>query len=762
MKKMLRIMAAALAFVMLAAVPAMASTTIYRDGETGDFYVNWMTHLGDTIYIFSYEGDYITWTRDGGISEVMTMDKGEYGEYVEGQSINIGGLVSGEDALYAMVYTYGEEYDEEEEYFSNWLESAELIKIEPNDEGVLAFTDDVVEMEWDDMVESYDDSEYARDIQYPFIKDDTLVFSTYTDNGTGIGVYDVTTGEGEIAELQLSVESFCQYKDGLIIVSRDYDNFEEPPRLQYFDLETFECEDMGEAPCAEYNNPTGLVYDEENDILYFVLNGCLWAMPQLDIAQAAEVCAISTNAWGSFAAILTSDGDYITGDYETIAVTSTDPADRPEASMTVYTGYNSFLDNAYFAFTTANADVEVVKANSISDITQAMMNRDSTVDVYVLSTSDNGYRAVFERGFMAELNDSEKISALVNELYPALQEIVMKDGVIYGVPVSMFTSGGMSYNPAAFEKIGLSEEDVPTTVMELLQLFQRLPELLAENDEISVFQPYMTQQDVKYSLFQQIIGAYGQCMQKGVVEMSYDTELMHSLLEEFEKIDFAAMGLSEEYDEDYEWIPEEENRVLFETYYDISTQRYVVENVWKPMLMSLDEGMDPVVDAYVDVVFVNPFSENRELAIEYIEMAMDSFEQRFLNETCPNQNVPVKNEYYEENIKYYDEELASMKAEMEKAEDEETRDMWQQQIDEMQTWRDEYTENYAWDVSEESIAFYRQYAPYIWPARAMGLEGEASETYYDQIWQYIEGNITHDEMLKNIDDKLRMMLMEDM
>lgn len=764
MKKTRKICAALMALAMLlGTLPAFAAGdfTIYRDGQVDNMYVNYMAYYDSVLYLFNYENGYCAWTSGEGLSELKEIDRGDLAEMEEGMSANNGGIVAGDDGLYCMLFTYGEEYDEDEDVYSNWLESAQLIKLTTNAEGNLAFSDQRVEMDWDDMIESYDDTEYARDMQKPAISGTKLFFGTYTDNGSAIGVFDIESGDGEVVEMDNSPESFCKYKDGVLMVTRDYDNYPAPAKLEYLDLDTLDIQELGEAPMAEDISPNNLAYDEATDTLYYTMNGQLWAMPALDVSAATAVAAVQTDAWSNIPAILTQDGGFICGDYQAVIMRSTDPSQRPEKSVAVYSGYNQYLDNAYYPFTSAHNDVEVVKITNAGDITQAMMNKSDSIDVYVVSTQDTAYNAIFNRGYMAELSGSETITGLVNAMYPAIQNMVSKDGVIYAVPVSMYCNTGVSYDIEAFKKYGLSEADVPSTMMEFLQLLQRMPELMEENDGMHAFQTYMAADDARRTVFYDIIGTYSSYMQSGYLEMSYNTELLRGLLAEFEKIDFDSMGLLEDYDDDYVWSDESEHNVLFETYADISSRRYTMDDVWEPLMLAIDEGVEPIIDCSLEVAFVNPFSRNCDLAIEYIEAAIDGMDQIFLTETCPDMNEPIRNEYYEENLEYYEEQLATMRAEMEKASEDDKAE-WQAQITEMEGYRDEYMENYAWDVTEESIAEYRKYAQYVMPSRSIGLDGDASETYYEQLQQYMEGNIGADEMLKNIDDKLRMMLLEDM
>ena len=129
---------------------------------------------------------------------------------------------------------------------------------------------------------------------------------------------------------------------------------------------------------------------------------------------------------------------------------------------------------------------------------------------------------------------------------------------------------------------------------------------------------------------------------------------------------------------------------------------------------------------------------------------------------CPGSNEPVENSYYQEALDSYDESIANIEDELAKAEDDETREQWQQQLDEMTKWRDEYEQNYRWSASAESIELYRSYADYLTPTQYIGFDEEASEEFYSLMSQYIDGSIDLDTFLTNIDKKIRMMVLEDM
>ena len=59
--------------------------------------------------------------------------------------------------------------------------------------------------------------------------------------------------------------------------------------------------------------------------------------------------------------VLTEDGYFIAADYETVVRRNTDPSQRAQTRIVVQDAYADAIDRAYYAFTGANPDVEVVK-----------------------------------------------------------------------------------------------------------------------------------------------------------------------------------------------------------------------------------------------------------------------------------------------------------------------------------------------------------------------------------------------------------------
>lgn len=748
------------ALMLLAALPALAAPgdgVIFRQ-EDADFGFNNMAYYDGVVYLSDYGENIYSWNSETGEMVAHPIPE-ELSQYEGDVYTSYRRLISGDDGLYLLyeLRTNDEDGDSAFEKMLLYRVSAE--------NGETTFNAEPIEMSWDDLVEEYDDYSYARDLSQAYIKDGKLIGQTYNSAGNSVvAVVDIEDDDVELVEAEY-MTGMCAYTEGKVLISlRDYTGDDSEVSVAVLDLDSGDMEELAALETIGWSSPSGMVYDEETDTLYYALNGELYRAVHLDFSAAESIAALNVDSWSDSPAILTEDKYYVCSDYQTVIIRNTDPAQRSDKSITVYTGYSEAMEQAYYDFTAANPDVEVVQINNYEDITQAMMNQSTAVDVYVVSVDSQEYGAIFKRGYMAELNDSEIISGFVGSTYPQLQKVLVNDSGVVAVPIEMWTNC-MCYNPLAFEALGLTEDDVPTSWPEFLALLQRLPEIIGDSG-VPVVDLYYTQGELKSTLFYQIINDYMLYLQQDGVEFAFNTDVLRNVLTELDKVDFAALGLPEDYEDVdgvYTISDEAETGPLFNTYSDVTCESYAyVQKNSRPMPMAMEADGQPIIRTNLTVAFVNPYSENRELAIEYLECAVNRIEPVMCTNMCPDRSEPVENSYFQEALDSIDESIASIEEEMAKAEDDQTREEWQQQLDDMTQWRAEYEQSYRWTASPESIEFYRGYAQYIVPSQYIGFDDEASQEFYSLISQYEEGAIDLDTFLTNIDKKIRMMVLEDM
>ena len=100
-------------------------------------------------------------------------------------------------------------------------------------------------------------------------------------------------------------------------------------------------------------------------------------------------------------------------------------------------------------------------------LTTAMVSGTSSMDVFSLNTDANPVARLIDKGYAADLSGYPELMAVAGRMDARFTESVMRDGKLYGLPVSLYTSG-MGVNADTMEKLGLTQDDLPTTWLEFL------------------------------------------------------------------------------------------------------------------------------------------------------------------------------------------------------------------------------------------------------------------------------------------------------
>ena len=156
------------------------------------------------------------------------------------------------------------------------------------------------------------------------------------------------------------------------------------------------------------------------------------------------------------------------------------------------------------------------------------------------------------------------------------------------------------------------------------------------------------------------------------------------------------------------------------------------------------------------MAFVNPYSEHRDAAIEYLEYAADAMKIADHMRIDPTLNEPVENDYYKESLDSIDKSIADLEKTLEETEDEEQREMLTQQLEEQQQWREEYERDYRYDVSEEGIACYRAFDNQF----VIQKSSVWSSGAYDQVNQYLDGAMSAQQLASELEKTLQMQRLE--
>ena len=745
---MKRILSAAICLALLFSCvgAAAAGTVVFKEDPNSSRSLRTAAYLNGVAYLFFYNNEIAAVADDGQTTDWRWAEDAFAAE--DGENLDVQCVVSDGEKLRALIVR--SEYDQEDE--SSRVRGAYLYDLEMDDENTIQLGERV-KLDWDDMIEGYDEYEYTRECELPFIQGGKLVFLSYGDIGRVAMIYDLESGDCQMIEAQ-TLSALTPYKDGRALgFLFNYDAQPQTVAVADVDLTSGDMETNVEFPVADYSFPASPCYDAREDAVYYLMKGELWKATGMDFENAQSICAARED--GRIAQpVRTNDGALLLCSYGQAVKYVTDPGNRPSKRLSI-ADFGGPAEQAESDFVKAHPDVEIIAAGYVSDIISAMTSQSSDVDIYGCSVSDASYTALFGRGYMADLSGSEKLTKLADGLYDTIQNAIVRDGKLCALPVYMYASASACSMPA-FEKAGLTEADIPVTWMDFLTMLNNLPESV-DGTTISAFEPMYDIPGIRRELADRILRSYLLNLQGG--GEAFDAQKLTGLFKALDAVDFEALGVPEKLDEDsFSWS---DDGVLFGSGSGISAYTYTLTDTSKPMLLALDEGVPAMIPLEVQVCFVNPYSKNVDLAVEYLECMADHMEESFLVQAFPGNNEPVLDPYFEENIKIIDEYIASLKTNLENAEAEDKTHLTEE-LKQMEESRAQYMEEGRYSISEKSIANYRSFAPLLRVNTNMGMDVKNAEEINTLVSQFADRAIDAETLVREMDNKLRMMMMETM
>ncbi|MGN0746915.1 MAG: hypothetical protein ACI4ML_09605 [Aristaeellaceae bacterium] len=552
--------------------------------------------------------------------------------------------------------------------------------------------------------------------------------------------------------------------DGLVGLYRDWSNYEAPPALVAVDTDTAALTTLA---TLEGSNVTGLTWDDATGYLYTV-TGTQLMRYRSGMAQA-ELCGyLLPNVNAEICAVV--EGQYLCGNWandgEYIASTSTDPANLPTRVLRLVNYGDSDI---LYAFCKAHPEIAVTEPESYAytaeGISQEMLSGGNSADVYTMFLPNGAFTSLRDKGYVADLSSSQALTDFAARMYPQFSRMLYNsEGKLVAFPLQVSASC-MGYFPAALEKVGLTVDDLPTSIEGLMDFILMWQEDYAEEyPEITLFGDYV------YNLDQQV---FSLIFNQRVVDcaaagepLTFNTPEMRAILTKWEQLRSTLQEISQEVDSSVGVVyysDSDGSNQLFNTYADPLPQRYGHDPRWDgvPMQLSLTDGSEPYISVSMAVSFVNPNSPNLDLAILWLEFYAEHMSLDEQIALLPDVNEPMEYMYYQQNLESIQKSIASMEAALAEA-DEADKAMYEENL----TWmREELadTEARRWAVSEEDIAAYRELAPRLIVADSADFLSSSTDGANEAsklMQRYMDEQIGAEQFIRELDRIIQMMQME--
>ena len=626
---------------------------------------------------------------------------------------------------------------------------------------------DLPQLDWTYMVEDSDIYQYSRWLSRTAVVGDRLLGLTYDDMGqTVVLAFDLNDGSCEEIDLTDVSWIYPGPGDDLLTVRYEWSDVEPVARISRLNLESKDEEEICSMVATYEEIPTGLCWREENNTLYYIQDGQVWAAAEMDFENAVSVndCPQTYNEVNT---LMLPDGFLLIWNSTVAMVRNTDPSQRSNITLVIQDqSYADSLVSAVYDFSNNRGDVSVVlrRGGDLAGVLQAMMNRDAQVDIYSMSYESSEFEALRTRGYLADLGINATITEAVDRMYPFVQDALRKDGKIIALPVGMY-GHTLGYNTRLWKELGGTEEELPKTWSQFFDWLNKLPEKLEGKEGVQAFDMWMDKTSIRASMLSMILEQYQAYLNRGDREYAFNTPEIRELLEKLDNLDYEALGIPERsMDEDEEggYIDYDEYKEpLLNTYSEITISSWASET--QPLCFSFREDEAPLTPVEMTVVFVNPYSEHAEEAAELLSLTLknlrtaDSY-SLFADKTEPIRwpNFEESKSYTENWLKMAKEKLADVTDEEKKAELEETIRMEEEYLANMD-------EN-DWMISPAAVESYRkrvdgiQVLSYDFTSSMVSSDG--SVAYYELADAYAAGQSSAEELLSMIDKKVQMMRLE--
>ncbi|NLO84072.1 MAG: carbohydrate ABC transporter substrate-binding protein [Clostridiales bacterium] len=603
-------------------------------------------------------------------------------------------------------------------------------------------------------------------VNHVFAQEDELYLNINTREGKQlVAWYDLASGQllGQTV-LSDQLVKLSPYKDHKLLMTcydsqsaYDPDTGETNPLdIVLLDLQTNESQVIAKTKTGDDG---GVVYGETSNNIYFMSGSEIYAL----VNQAAPyvLCGYMPVQGGVYSrGALVSDDLYVYAS-SLVFVRQLQPAGIQGGALRI----SGFGVNEHVAAIRNNPQIDIVIAQSatdlaFTDIVTNMITGGDMVDILALYSTMNPLSRVFAKGYAADMSGYPEIMEMISRMSPPIADQLMKDGKLYGVPIYL-SSNGLGYDPNTVELLGLTVDDLPKTFPELLDFLANFQaDYGDEHEDINLFSNISS----KSYLIWWIMNQYTDVQLRDQGEIRFDTPLFRKLLTAFEQIDFADFDPYERYGEEAWDMPEVSasfypKESLFRIANDASTPNaYDINRSDMPLILALDEGIQPLVGISLQIMMVNAKTEHMDEAALYVAEYMKNYNAELSFALYPDLSEEVVNPDYETEVESLRSSIERTELALQNASNENKAE-YEDSLQNLQE-RLAASDNLKISITKDEIAQYReQVTPYVYVTTNWQGEGEADFT--SLVNQYRQKAIDADTFIRELDKRMNMMTLED-
>lgn len=326
------------------------------------------------------------------------------------------------------------------------------------------------------------------------------------------------------------------------------------------------------------------------------------------------------------------------------------------------------------------------------DLVQALLTQSSYYDLFVLDTQYFDITPLLEKGYFVDLSANPKIATRIEQMYPAIAANVKNKGKLFAAPVGISIFADTIDSQSWDDLFGTKQ--IPMHYDEFLDVLRSWRTLSVEDlDQYQLVGAASPQRWLLDTLLRNYIANYQYTQEP----LDFDTPLFHELLASFRELDDVCIRKNPDYGSEKAWIFYPAETDLLDT------------GAWASkhmLLLSPNHFKDQPIKASLKLYVMNPFSQNVDLAMEYIAYTLEHMSPLHRIALYPSESTPVEHPQYASHSKKLQEAQEKAQAALNHSTDTIRREA-QFRLDEINA---EYEEIQRWRyiVSPQDISFYQE------------------------------------------------------
>lgn len=376
-------------------------------------------------------------------------------------------------------------------------------------------------------------------------------------------------------------------------------------------------------------------------------------------------------------------------------------------------------------------------------IYEAIISHLVTIDVcYADNTS--AAEAFLNKGYALDLSQLPSLKTMADAMYEPIRSFAYVNDSLVMIPCNIRLNYVMEYREAALAEAGLTVEDIPQTFTALLEMMMDWSREYGDRPEVV---PILFDESPHRELLLYALNAYITSYKKTGEELTFDTEEFRTLLDQVQEAAQASFVQTEDYN------PARLFMQVGRTVPGIHT-----------ITFPLRENETPRFNGNVSGWMIYSGSQHIELAAEYIAYRMSLLSDAENILLYDGQYEPVERDDFQEQMKDWVERRSLLEHQLSIETDEVTKRDLEDQIQKLTEYIENPSDDLRYEITSAEIRFYQQD---VIPNMGITYQNQITESSSTGAWaqtlikQYVNGVINRETLIRELDQRVQMMRMEE-